>query len=61
MASFVGLDKVFKLFRIVKQNGGILGSYMKLYRYVGICECILFWLHNACMGVFEAHPCPSGR
>lgn len=35
MASYLGLDKVMKVFRIVRQNGGIVNSYMKFYRWAG--------------------------
>lgn len=34
MANYLGLDRVFKLFRIIRDNGGLVNSYMKLYRYV---------------------------
>lgn len=34
MSKFLGLDRVFKLFDLIRQNGGIRASYMKLYRFV---------------------------
>lgn len=34
MASYLGLDRVFKALRIIRQNGGIMASYKKLYRCV---------------------------
>lgn len=33
MANYIGLDRVFKVFRIVRENGGWINSYMKLYRW----------------------------
>lgn len=38
MASYLGLDRVFKAFRIIRQNGGIVASYKKLYRLVDTAD-----------------------
>ncbi|XP_076357417.1 NADH dehydrogenase (ubiquinone) B17.2 subunit [Tachypleus tridentatus] len=32
MAKLIGLDKIKRCFDIIRQNGGILGSFLKLYR-----------------------------
>ena len=32
MSSYLGLDRVFKAFRIIRHNGGIVPGYKKLYR-----------------------------
>lgn len=34
MAKFIGLDKLARLFSIIKDNGGIRGSLRALYRFV---------------------------
>ena len=34
MAKLIGLDKVARLFQMMKTNGGIRASLYKLYRYV---------------------------
>jgi len=33
MTKYLGLDRLGRLFNIIKQNGGIVNSYKKLYRY----------------------------
>ncbi|XP_067624907.1 probable NADH dehydrogenase [ubiquinone] 1 alpha subcomplex subunit 12 [Eurosta solidaginis] len=33
MAKFLGLDRLTKIFKMVRQAGGIKNAYMKLYRY----------------------------
>lgn len=32
VTKFIGVDKLFKLMRMIKENGGIWSSYYKLYR-----------------------------
>ena len=44
MAKLIGLDKVARLFQILKTNGGIRASLYKLYRYVFI-EYAVFSAH----------------
>lgn len=34
MAKYFGIDKVFKLMRMIKDQGGLRTSYMKLYRFI---------------------------
>ncbi|CAD7079685.1 unnamed protein product [Hermetia illucens] len=33
MSKYLGLDRFFKVFRIIRENGGLVKSYMKLYRF----------------------------
>lgn len=47
MANYLGLDRVFKAFRIIRQNGGIVASYKKLYRLVDSADMrLLMRLYN---------------
>ncbi|XP_039949259.1 probable NADH dehydrogenase [ubiquinone] 1 alpha subcomplex subunit 12 [Bactrocera neohumeralis] len=33
MAKYLGLDRLGKIFQIIRQSGGIKNAYMKMYRY----------------------------
>lgn len=41
MSKFFGLDRIIKFIDIIRQNGGIRASYMKMYRYVKKTQEIL--------------------
>lgn len=32
MAKYLGIDKVSRLFKIISENGGVKGSFIKLFR-----------------------------
>lgn len=34
MSKYLGLDRLGKLYQIVRQNGGLKNTYLKLYRQV---------------------------